>query len=293
MKTRADRLLEGAIDLHYHCYPEFSYEFQPRLDDQETLELARQTGMRGVVLKSHIWPTVGRADYLRRLVPGIEAFASICLNSSSGGLSLWAVESAALQGARVVWMPTWNAASVANKGGVTGILKKYVPSLETAGPGLTILDGLGEVLPVVKQILAMARKHRLVISTGHLSPAESLKLAEEARDAGVGPLIFCHPLSASIQASMEEIRRMAGLNCLIEFCALDAFFVGKNLKETIEVIEAIGPGKCLLSTDSFRFWRPPGPELLRMFIGALLEAGVSEDGIEQMVKTNPARLLGI
>lgn len=294
MRSKADQLLEGATDLHCHGYPEFSADFQARLDDQETLELAQRAGMRALVFKSHMWPTVGRVDYLRRLVPGFQVFGSISLNISSGGLSPWAVESAALQGAKVIWMPTWSSASAMKKPGVIDLMKKYVPSLEAVGPmeGLTILDESRQVLSKVKQILSIAKKYALVISTGHLSPEESLKLAQEAENVGFSKLIFGHPLG-TVAATMAEIQQMAQRNCFIELCALNAFFVGNTFEQTVKVIRSVGAGSCVLTSDSFRSWRPPPSELLRMFIGALLESDVEEDEIRQMVQTNPAKLLDI
>lgn len=295
MKTKIDQLLEGAIDLHCHCYPEFNSDFKSRLDDQEMLETAQRAGMLGIVLKSHIWPTVGRVDYLRRLVPGFQTFSSITLNITSGGISPWAVELAALQGAKVVWMPTWSSVSSIKKGGIGNIIKKWVPSLESVSlaEGLGILDESGHVLNKVIQILEIAKKYAVIVSTGHLYPEESLKLAEESEKIGFKKLVFGHPLAGSVKASMEVIRQMANLNCLIELNALNTFFHGSNLKQAAEVIQAVGADRCLLTSDFFGSWVPPSSEMLRMFIGGLLESGIEEDAIRQMIKINPAKLLDI
>lgn len=295
MKSKADQLLEGAIDLHCHCYPEFSSDFKARLDDQETLEAAQRAGMLGLVLKSHMWPTVGRVDYLRRLVPGFQVFSSITLNISVGGLNHWAVESAALQGARVVWMPTWSSISAMKKGGVGNVIKKWVPSLKSVSlaEGLSILNDSGGVLDKVREILAVAKKYKLVVSTGHLDPEESVKLAIEAKSIGFNKLVFGHPLAGSVQASMDTIVQMANSDSLIELSAYNAFFVGNTLKQSVEVIRAVGADKCLLSSDCFGPWVPPSVEMLRMFIGALLDLGIGENDIRQMIKVNPAKLLDI
>ncbi len=297
MKSKNDQLLEGAIDLHYHCYPEFSYDFQARLDDREAMQDAQRAGMLGIVLKSHIWPTVGRTDYLRSLVPGFQVFSSITLNISSGGLNPWALEMAAAQGARVVWMPTWSSVNALKaERGVGYRIKKHVPSLQYLGPkdGLSILDATGQVLEEVKEILAIAQKNGLVVSTGHLSPEESLKLAQEAANLGLTRLVFGHPLASSVGASMDMIRNMAKLGFYIELTALNAFFhTGDSLKRSIEIIREIGPEKCLLTSDCFGPWVPPAAEMLRMLSGALLEAGIEEEAIRQMLKINPAKLLDL
>ena len=65
MISSADRLLEGAIDLHCHGYPEICFEVKMRAEDSEAAQLAAQAKMKGFGLKSHMRPTVGRAYQLR------------------------------------------------------------------------------------------------------------------------------------------------------------------------------------------------------------------------------------
>ena len=40
MVMEADRLLEGAIDLHCHGYPELSFDVRMRVEDLEAAQLA-------------------------------------------------------------------------------------------------------------------------------------------------------------------------------------------------------------------------------------------------------------
>jgi hypothetical protein len=129
-----DHLLEGAIDLHHHGYPEISFDVRTRLEDVEEFEHSRRAGMAAVVLKSHMWPTVGRAYLLSRAVPGIDIIPSITLNSVVGGFSPIAVESAALQGARVLFMPTWSARNDLERSGFSRLMRRYVPSVGAIAP---------------------------------------------------------------------------------------------------------------------------------------------------------------
>jgi uncharacterized protein DUF6282 len=62
----ADQILQGAIDLHHHGYPEITFDVRTRHEDVEEYRHARDAGMAGIVLKSHMWPTVGRASSSRR-----------------------------------------------------------------------------------------------------------------------------------------------------------------------------------------------------------------------------------
>ncbi|MBT3398751.1 MAG: hypothetical protein HN420_02045 [Rhodospirillaceae bacterium] len=48
----AEQLLEGSIDTHCHGYPETTF------DGVEASRLAGMACMKGIVFKSHMWPTV-------------------------------------------------------------------------------------------------------------------------------------------------------------------------------------------------------------------------------------------
>lgn len=283
-------LLEGAIDMHYHGYPELTLSVRTRMDDVEVLELARDLGMRGIVIKSQMWPSTGRAYHLRKLIPEIECFASIVLNSVVGGLSPWVVEAAVSQGAKVVWLPTWNSSH--NLGGsFARRMKAWWPSM-TFEHGLSCVDSSGKVLSEVRSIIKLAKDLDLVLCTGHISPAESLAIAREAERMHFSKLVFTHPLSKSVGANLEQVKEMAKRGAYVELCALNVFY-GNELPRTFEIIGKVGPDRCILSSDAFMEWVPPGPEFFRMLVGRLLVAGVEEEGIRTMVRENPTTLLGL
>ena len=75
----ADELLRGAIDLHVHGYPEISLDVRTRVEDFEIASLAQESGMGGFVLKSHVWPTVGKVYYLKKKFPKLHIISSITL----------------------------------------------------------------------------------------------------------------------------------------------------------------------------------------------------------------------
>ena len=62
--------------------------------------------MAGFVLKSHYTSTAERASVVSAAVPGVQVLGAIALNRAVGGLNPLAVEVAAREGARTVWMPT-------------------------------------------------------------------------------------------------------------------------------------------------------------------------------------------
>jgi hypothetical protein len=283
-------LLEGAIDMHYHGYPELTLSVRARMDDVEVLKLANNLGMRGIVIKSQMWPSTGRAYILRRLVPEIECLASIVLNSVAGGLSPWVVEAAASQGAKVVWLPTWSSSH--NVGGsFARRMKAWWPSM-TFEPALSCVDSSGKVVPEVRSIMGLAKDMDLVLCTGHISPAESLAIAREAERMHFSKLVFTHPLSKSVGATLEQMKEMAKRSAYVEVCALNVFY-GNELGRAFEIIGEVGADRCILSSDAFFEWVPPGPEFFRMLVGRLFVAGIDEESIRIMVRDNPTTLLGL
>jgi hypothetical protein len=297
MITQADQLLEGAIDLHSHGYPETSFDIKMRLEDVEVAELAAKAGMKGFVLKSHMWPTVGRVYLLKNQIKEIEVWPSITLNTSSGGFSPWATESALRQGAKVIWMPTWSAKNDLQRGGFSHFMKKYLPTLNQIeiSDGLSVFNDSGEVDRKVKEILALAKEYDVIVSTGHLSAEEAVALGQEAKKIGLKKFIFGHPDSNSVGGQMEHIKAIAKMGFYVEFCCLGLLppFQRISVQEICRRIKEIGANHSILTTDAFFEWAPPLSEMMRMFIGTLLDQGITKSEIEIMVRKNPGELLNV
>src|SRR5476651_829997 len=102
-------VLAGVIDFHAHTGP----DVEPRLvNDLQLVRLAKQAGMRAIVLKNHFMPTADRAELAMQEVGGIEVFGGVVLNRSVGGLNPEAItRMLQLEGNRgkVVWLPTVDA----------------------------------------------------------------------------------------------------------------------------------------------------------------------------------------
>ena len=100
---RARKLLQGAYDTHIHVGPDV---VERKIDDISLARRFQELGMAGFILKSHYTSTAERAAVVRKAVPGIEALGAIALNRAVGGMNPLAVEIAAREGARTVWLPT-------------------------------------------------------------------------------------------------------------------------------------------------------------------------------------------
>ena len=149
----AARALAGAIDIHVHGYP----DDRPRsIDAIDVAQLARTRGMRAIVLKNHYESTAGLAYLVRKVVPNIEVFGGIDLNLTVGGINPAAVaHMTRVSGGwgRVVWMSTFDAENQVRYS------KEHRPFVSVARNG--------DLLPEVKQVIALIAKHGLVLATGH------------------------------------------------------------------------------------------------------------------------------
>lgn len=288
--STADRVLEGAIDIHAHADPDSLTAGGgiQRVDALDLVRLAKASGMRGFVYKQHFAPTAVVAALLRKEVPGIEVFGVVALNRAMGGINLAAVQHMTeVKGGwgRVVFMPTLDSEYTVRR------------SREPNRPVVAVSKN-GELLPEVKAVIAFmaATKTRdsngsLVLATGHSSPEESLMLVREARRQGV-QVIITHPLQSMTIPQMQEA---AKLGAYVEVTATFALGADrdKRIPATATAIKQIGANACIVSSDLGRAAFPAHPDGLTMAAKALRDNGFTEPELDRMFKENPARLLGL
>jgi hypothetical protein len=273
--------LKGVVDIHAHCDP----DSMPRsIDAIDLAKLARDRGIRALVLKNHYEPTASLAFLVRKVVPGIELFGGIALNRTVGGVNPAAVERMThMKGGwgRVVWMPTFDA-------------ENQVRYSKESRPFVRVSKD-GQLLPEVLEVLALIAKNKLTLATGHSSPAEDLMLIREARRAGITSIVVTHGMLPPVAMTVAQMREAAGLGAYIEFVynALIGATKAFELPEYARAIRAVGPEHCILSSDLGQAGNPLHPDGLEAFFAALRSQGFTVSEIERMAKTNPARLLGL
>jgi hypothetical protein len=284
-----DTLVSGAIDMHVHFCPESLMERR-----QNALQLAhsaREIGLRALVLKCREYNTVPVALLVSELVTEVQVFGSLTLENEIGGLNPSAAISAARMGAKIIWMPTFSSAN--SKSVVEKVLGFKLP-----GPEQVILDSGGQLKAEVKEILQVVKEYNIVLATGHISPQETFALAEEAQKTGFNKLLVTHATQGALSSVLlkkEEIRQLALGGVYIEHSFWDLLptMNGTDPLKMVELVQYTGAEHCIMSTDLGQSYNPPAPEGMRLFIATLLRKGLSADQIELMVKTNPARLLGL
>ncbi len=275
---QARELLRGAVDIHVHAAPD-PYTDR-KLDARALLIQAKAAGMRGLVLKSHEYPTQPLAWALGSEIGGISVYGGLSLDHAVGGLNPEAVSVSLRLGARVIWMPTFDAEQWRRYRG---------EQVHSAGPGIVVLDEGGSLLPVCNEILDLIEEHDAVLASGHLSVEETAALLGESRRRGIRSVIT----HASFWIPVEVQRELAEAGAYIEQCAITSQGErGDEAFETIaEQVRAVGPEHVILSTDLGQAANPEPPLGFGLWIERFLGAGFSAADVGRMARENPVALL--
>jgi len=278
MSTRS---LSGVIDIHCHCGPD---SLARTIDAVDLARLAKERGMRGIVIKNHYEPTAALACLARKAVPEIEIFGGVTLNLAVGGMNPHAVEHMAkvAGGAgRFVWMGSLDT-------------EAQVRYSKHTRPFVSISRG-GKLLPEVKQVLEVIARHSLILETGHSTSEEVLMLVEEARKQGVWQIVVTHAMIAPIHMQIDAMKAAIASGAWIEFVynGLIGPFKEFELADYARTIRAVGVDNCVLSSDLGQPVNPLHPDGLIAFFDGLEREGFTPEEIDVMSKNNPALILGL
>lgn len=283
--------LRGAVDMHVHSHPDMF----PRLtDDLEVAIAARDAGLRAIVYKCHHESTVTRAYFTRSLVPGLEVYGGIVLNSYVGYCNPAAVDAALSLGGKVVWMPTADAGYHAQVHGTTGNYGTQKGGREST-EGYWIFDDEGEMKEEVVEVLQLIAQHNAMLATCHLSPKEIVALTERARKEGVEKIVITHPFYKVPNLDLETLRHLTNMGAIAEFIytGVSPFWRSETIDQVAHAIRELGAKSCVLVSDSGQRHNPVSPEALRLFAQMLLEKGISHEDISTMIRENPIALLDL
>lgn len=275
-------LLRGAYDLHMHPAPS---PFSRQCTDYELLRAAQEAGMAGILLKSHYEPTAARAELANAVVQSAaKAYGAVALNWPVGGLNPYAVHNALKRGAKIVFMPTRDAANSLESGDMPGDFFKR--------EGLTILDGDGALKAVVYEIMDVVKSYDGTLATGHLSPHESILLCRAGIERGVR-MVLTHPEFSRTTIDAEVQREMALLGVFIEKCWYNIGEGECTIEKMAQNIRAVGAQHCFLCSDRGQQGREVPVEGMRQFMAALIEQGITPDEIRTMTREVPQRVLNL
>ncbi len=281
-----DPLLRDSIDMHMHPGPGGLC----RLDAIEAAEQAKKAGMKAIVLKSHSYTAAAVAILVNKVVPDFKTFGGVCLDFEIGGLNYHAVQTSAMMGAKVVWMPTFSSVNSINMMRALG--------LPLQGEGISLIGASGKLVPEMDAILNIIKKHNMVLASGHISPRETFALVEEAVKKQITKIVITHPTDKEFSENpftIDELKQLTGLGAIAEFT-----LVGMLPNEfchdpaaIVKIIKTLGAEHCLMSTDLGQPQNPLPVEGMRLLMATLLHHGLSQAEVELMAKVNPAKLLDI
>jgi hypothetical protein len=295
---RARELVRGAYDPHIHIAPDV---VERRISDIQLAHRFKELGLAGFGLKSHYTSTAERARVVSEAVPGVHVIGAITLNRAVGGLNPTAVEIAAREGARTVWLPTVDSVNESGEetrfppGARIPVWLELQRELRAAGVELepvAVVDADGAVLPETRAVLRTIARHGLVLATGHLSRDEIFAVVDAALEEGVGEVVVTHPDFPSQSLSIDDQAALASRGALLERCFTTPH-TGKIAWESVfEAIRRTGPGHSVLSTDLGQTANPPVEDGLGLMADRLLAAGFDDEEVHAMAVVNSRRVAG-
>jgi hypothetical protein len=289
----ARELMVGAVDTHVHTAPDL---VERKLTDFEAASQARELGMTAIVLKNHFLSTALRAKVAEQQVQGVRVLGSIVLNQPMGGMNPWAVEAAARGGAKVVWMPTFqaeNQIAAEQKPGAT----KHRAQMQIAGrePAVRVFDSDGQPTPDTLAVLEVIRDRGMVLATGHLSPDEVDRLTGRAREIGLTRIVLTHPDFREIAVPVELQRRLAERGAFFErtYNIVNPPHAELTMPQLAARIREVGVDSTIMATDFGQTTNPTPAEGFEAYVRGLLDAGFAPDEIRRIAGEHARSLLDV
>ena len=295
---RARELVRGGFDPYVHVAPDFAPR---RITDLELARRCVELGLAGFGLMSHYTATAERAAVVNAAVGAAVTVGSVVLNHAVGGLNATAVEVAARQGARSVWLPTVSAlgefAKVERSESANApVWVQFERELRAAGAPprpVPVLDPFGEPLPDLLEVLRVVAAHGLVLNTGHLSREEIFVVVDAALAAGVDTIVVTNPEFPSHRLSPDDQVALAERGALLQR-ALTTPYTGKcTWEEIFAATRAVGAAHTVWGSDLGQRFNPPVEDGLAILADRHLAAGFSEEEVRTMAVRNTRRLAGV
>jgi hypothetical protein len=278
-----NEILRGGLDVHIHANP---CTLIGRSEDVIDVAIeASRAGMVAICHKDHHHSTVGTAtmaqrhiDYLvdKGEIPGrVACYGGV---PSTFTLDPKYIETAvSLPAFKMLWLNSVN--------------------------GEVLIDGNGRVTPEAVVWIELAKAHRLAITMG--SPSQSKKYEGIDEYAGIMPVVekiaeigarcvLDHPAA---HFTPKEIQQMT---------AADGIYAGifgyptlpdpmkapvTDPRSTKELIELIGPERCIIASDEGQLLMPSAVETMRIMVRLMLSYGFEAEQVRLMVVDNPRDLL--
>lgn len=285
--------LKGTCDLHIHSAP----DIEDRIgNDLEIAQRAKEAGMRSIVYKCVLEPTVSRAWHVMQQISDIKVFGGVVLDHHVGGLNPAAVEPAVQMGGKIVWLPTYHALGHKEAFGTLGGFgytcdRRHAYDMEP----ITILDKEGRIKQEVIIIMEMCKVADIVLATGHIPISETRKLAQLAHEKNFDKLVVNHPFFKVPDMDVEMVGELVRYGAHIEFCANELCPIPRStdIRNYIKCFQRFGVSNFILASDAGHNRKGWPAEELRIFAQLLAYSGAKENELHQMMDENYSYLLSI
>ena len=287
------KVLDGAVDLHVHSGPS---PFPRRLNHVEASYDAARINLRAILIKSHHHNTVmdllAMQDQLKDAPT--PAYGGVALNSEVGGINPSAVAVAIQMGGRAVWGPTVSAAQHI-------AAHSHDDGFPTAGSNLeekevSIWGPDGNVSEDAVRVTQLVAEAGIMLTGGHLDPESQKAFFATAKENGVTRMLVHHP-DYIVNVSETDIEELLTHGAFIEH-EMSMYHPavvapGYPISQLVDWIHKIGPERTVINSDLGQNINPLPVDGYINVIQNLLDHGIAEKDIRQMICRNTAFLLGL
>jgi len=287
------KVLDGAVDLHVHSGPS---PFPRRLNHVEASYDAARINMRALLIKSHHHNTVMDLLAMRDLLKDAPTptYGGVALNSEVGGVNPSAVAVAIQMGGRAVWGPTVSAGQHIRAHSHDDGFPTAGSNLEEKEESIWAADGTVSAEAVrVTQLVAEAD---IMLTGGHLDPESQKAFFATAKENGVKRLLLHHP-DFIVNVPETDIEELIGYGAFVEhemsMYHPDVAAPGFPISQLVDWIQKIGPERTVIDSDLGQNINPLPVDGYIYVIQQLLDHGIAEKDIRQMICRNTAFLLGL
>lgn len=275
------------LDVHYHSNPD---SYKRRYTAYEVgLKYANLNG--GVVLKNHLGSVSSLATVMQKL--NLPVFGSIVLNKIAGGINVLAVKQALSQyqcfesPRLLVHLPT-----IVKTPHRSTLHRQFSNNYakEFAQYPLSITDDNDNILPEVEALIEFAQNHNIVISSGHTTKKQTLKLIEAVEKAGGCRLMLNQPANPISGFSARELKAIGSYDWLyIEQSALTVYLKYQSLEDMNQVLSEVN--NVVYSSDLGQLDQPDIEKWLSDSKIWFKNAGLKSSHIDSLIRLNPLKML--
>lgn len=287
------KVLDGTVDLHCHSGPS---PFPRRIDHVDASYDAARIGMRAILVKSHHHNTVMDLLAMQKSLADAPTpvYGGVALNTEVGGVNPSAVALAINMGGRAVWGPTVSAAQHV-------AAHTHDDGFPVEGGDLhekieSVLGEDGDVTADTDTVTKLIAEAGIMLTGGHLDGESLRAFFANAHANGVKRLLLHHP-DFIVDTPDSVLEEALGYGAFVEH-ELAMYHPGVSapqwpISRLVDWIQKIGPERTIIDSDLGQKGNPLPVDAYILIIQQLLDHGISEKDVRQMIARNTAFLLGL